>query len=271
MVVLLAPAPGLVTQTNVTVSGRVTDDQSGVALLEVRTDAGPFAAVAVAADGTFHFDTALALDGSADGMHTVRLRAADKAGNVAPEQAVTFSLKTVFTPDDPPPVDMTVSTTVGASTQFLYTGSNPVQTGVAPGTISMVRAAVVRGRVTDRAGQPLADVTVSVLGHPEYGQTHSRSDGMFDLAVNGGGMLTLNYVRAGFLPVQRQADVPWQDYTWLPDVVLIPLDVQVTTIDLNAAIPMQAVSHGASSGSILPNTAETVSTSRRCSGPIRGH
>src|SRR5262249_21397686 len=216
-----------------TVSGRVTDDLSGVALLEARTDAGPFAAVAVAADGTFNFDTTLPLDGSADGAHTVRLRAADKAGNVTPEQAVTFPLKTVFTPDDPPPVDMTVSTTVGASTQFLYTGNNPVQTGVAPGTIEMVRAAVVRGRVTDRTGQPLADVTVSVLGHAEYGQTHSRADGMFDMAVNGGGMLTLTYTRTGFLPVQRLIDVPWQDYAWLPDAGLIPLDTQVTTIDLN--------------------------------------
>jgi hypothetical protein len=236
---LLTPVPDLVTQTNVTVSGSVTDDLSGVALLEARTDTGPFAAVNVTPDGTFHFDTILALDGSADGMHTVRLRAADKAGNVAPEQAVSFSLKTTFTPNDPPPVDMTVSTTVGASTQFLYTGSNPVQTGVAPGTIEMVRAAVVRGRVTDRAGQPLGDVTVTVLGHPEYGQTRSRTDGMFDLAVNGGGLLTLNYARTGFLPVQRSVDVPWQDYASVPDVVLIPLDSQVTAVDPTLSTPIQ--------------------------------
>ena len=33
--------------------------------------------------------------------------------------------------------------------------------------------------------------------------------------------------------------MPWQDYAWLPDVVLIPLDSQVTTIDLTAGTPIQ--------------------------------
>lgn len=39
-------------------------------------------------------------------------------------------------PPDPetvaPPIDPTVATTTYAATEFLYTGSNPIQTGVAP-------------------------------------------------------------------------------------------------------------------------------------------
>ncbi|HQT98589.1 MAG TPA: hypothetical protein PK416_12070, partial [Thermodesulfobacteriota bacterium] len=34
-----------------------------------------------------------------------------------------------------PPVDPTVATTVHASTQFLYTGATPIQTGVSAGNL----------------------------------------------------------------------------------------------------------------------------------------
>ncbi len=80
---------------------------------------------------------------------------------------------------------------------------------------------------------PLSGVTITILNHPEFGQTLSRTDGMFDMAVNGGGRLTINYARSGYLQAQRQVNVPWQDYIWAPDVVLIQLDPQVTPINLS--------------------------------------
>jgi hypothetical protein len=51
--------------------------------------------------------------------------------------------------------------------------------------------------------------------------------------------LIVNYAKAGFLDDQRQVNVPWQDYTWLPDVMLIPEDKQVTDVNLNASTPIQ--------------------------------
>ena len=139
-----------------------------------------------------------------------------------------------------PPVDPTVATTTFAATQFLYSGSNPIQTGVAPGTIEARRAAVLRGKVLDKNNAPLPAVVITVLNHPEFGQTLSRADGMFDLAVNGGGYLTLNYQRSGYLPAQRQVNVPWQDFVVLDDAILIPKDAKVTTIDLSNTTTMQA-------------------------------
>ena len=97
-------------------------------------------------------------------------------------------------PPDPstvaPPVDTSVATTIGSSTTFLYSGTNPIQTGVAPKTILPTRAAVLRGKVLDKTNAPLPGVIITVLNHPEFGQTLSRADGMFDMAVNGGGPLT---------------------------------------------------------------------------------
>ena len=139
-------------------------------------------------------------------------------------------------PPDPvtvaPPVAQGVATTIGAATEFLYTGANPIQTGVAPGTIEPRRAAVIRGKVLDRSNAPLSDVKITILNHPEFGQTVSRLDGMFDVAVNGGGTLTVSYEKTGFLPAQRQVNVPWQDYVVVEDVVLIRPDAKVTAIDL---------------------------------------
>ena len=146
-------------------------------------------------------------------------------------------------PPDPetvaPPVDAGGVTTIDAATAFLYSGPNPIQTGVTPGTFEAKRTAVIRGRVRDTDAAPLAAVTISILAHPEFGTTLSRADGMFDLVVNGGGPLTIDYRKAGRLPAQRQIAVPVQDYVRAPDVMLIPLDPQVTMVDLAGGAAMQ--------------------------------
>jgi RHS repeat-associated protein len=153
---------------------------------------------------------------------------------------LVVSLGPSYIPPDPvtmaPPLDPTVVTSLSDATSFLYSGSNPIQTGVAPGTIDSKRAAVLKGRVLDRNDNPLYGVTISILNHPEFGQTLSRMDGMFDLAVNGGGLLTVNYNLQGYLNAQRQVQAPWDDYAWLPDVVLINSDPQVTVINFSEPI-----------------------------------
>jgi len=52
------------------------------------------------------------------------------------------------------------------------------------------------------------------------------------LAVNGGGVITLNFQKSGYLPSQRQQNVPWQNYALMEDVVLIQQDSKVTALDL---------------------------------------
>lgn len=122
---------------------------------------------------------------------------------------------------------------------FIYTGSSPIQNGVVEGTIDRKRVAVLRGRVLNRNSAPLPGVFIEVVGHPEFGQTQSREDGMFDMVVNGGGVLNVNYRKAGFLPVQRKVDAPWQDYVTLPDIIMLQPDPQVASIDLSANTPIQ--------------------------------
>jgi RHS repeat-associated protein len=146
-------------------------------------------------------------------------------------------------PPDPstvaPEVDPTVSTSLFASTQFLYTGADPIQTGVSPGTIQSKRVAVLRGLVISRDGTPLDGVTISIADHPEYGQTLSREDGMFDLAVNGGGMLTVAYAKDGYLTARRSLHIPWRNFVHVPDVALIARDANSTVVNLASTAPVQ--------------------------------
>jgi RHS repeat-associated protein len=175
------------------------------------------------------------------------------AGGFSPGSANTAELYTPsgIQPLPPNPEDVAspllsggVITPLAQATAFLYTGNNPIQVGVAPGTIEAKRAAVLRGQVKTREGSPLPGVTITLLQHPEFGSTLSRADGMFDLAVNGGGLLTVQYQKEGFLPSQRQVQVPWQDYARLPEVVLLPLDSRVTAIALNGSSTEVQVAQG---------------------------
>ncbi len=146
-------------------------------------------------------------------------------------------------PPDPstvaPPIDRTVATTVAASTQFLYSGDNLIQTGVVNGTINPIHAGVIRGKVLQEGGAALSGVTITILGHQEFGRTLSRTDGMFDMTVNGGGLLTVSYQKDGYLSLQRQINVPWNDFAIVDDVIMIPVDPQVTSVDFAGSSQMQ--------------------------------
>ena len=107
------------------------------------------------------------------------------------------------------------------SVEFLYTGHNPIQTGVNADDIVAKRIAVVRGKVLNKDNTPLSGVKITIKNHQKFGQTLSRSDGWFDLAINGGGYVTINYTKEGYLPVQRQMNTPWRSFVISEDVVMI--------------------------------------------------
>jgi YD repeat-containing protein len=128
-------------------------------------------------------------------------------------------------------IDPTVVTDIAASTAFLYGGSNPIQRGAQPGAVDPFRVAVLRGSVHDRSAQPISGVAVKVVGRLDLGSTSTRADGMFDLAANGGGLVTVQFDKSGYLAAQRQVRARWRDYAWLPDVVLVPVDGAATVVD----------------------------------------
>ncbi|MGO4546233.1 S-layer homology domain-containing protein [Paenibacillus sp. 2TAB23] len=138
------------------------------------------------------------------------------------------------------PLSTTSIPSFTSMTEFLYTGNQPIQTGVAPGAIDEQLSAVLRGKVLDKSGGLLSGVKITLLDHSEWGQTLSRADGMFDMAVNGGGNVTVQYEKSGYMTVQRKWNVISGDYAALSDVVMTAYDTQVTVVDLMDAEQVQS-------------------------------
>ncbi|MCE7870860.1 hypothetical protein DYH09_10825, partial [bacterium CPR1] len=95
---------------------------------------------------------------------------------------------------------------------------------------------MVRGRVLDTDGQPLGGATVEVLNAPQYGSTLSQATGEYDLALSGGGAVTLRFSLSGRLPAQRTVNTPFNNYAFAEDVVLVPRVSQSTVVNLNSGL-----------------------------------
>ncbi len=222
----------------VSVTGAAGSAEPGVQVVVTNLRTAATVTVVAGSDGSFSA-TVAGLVGD-----QMAVTARDAAGNTsAPRTAEVVSAHSDVPPPDPttiaPALDPTVATDLASATAFLYTGQTPIQTGVASRTIEPRRVAILRGRVTARDGSALSGVVITAAGHPEYGRTLSRADGAFDLAVNGGGRVTVRYDKPGYLPAQRHLQAPWRDYAWLPEVVLVPLDPQLTTVTFGASATMQ--------------------------------
>ena len=164
------------------ISASLIEELSGIdpASLFLQIDGQNYAESATITQNSLSITPTTAL---APGYHRVSLQIRDRAGNVSPLSATAFTIDPAMPtlPPDPatvaPRLDGTIVTDLGSATAFLYTGENPIQTGVAQGAIEPVRAAALRGRVLCRDGKSLPGVNISILGHPEFGQTITRQDG----------------------------------------------------------------------------------------------
>jgi RHS repeat-associated protein len=133
-----------------------------------------------------------------------------------------------------PALDRSVATTVWESAQFLFTGKDPVQQGTSAKKFSRKRIALLHGKAIDHAGEPLGGVRVAIASHPEWGYTSTRPDGAFDMAVEGGSQLLVQFSRDGYLSSERGVQVAWQSYEALPEVGLIEAGKTSTPITANA-------------------------------------
>ncbi|WP_067560891.1 RHS repeat-associated core domain-containing protein [Halofilum ochraceum] len=211
-----------------TVTGAAGSVEPDAALVITNERTG--ARVTVIADAEGAFSATLA----AEPGDTFSVTARDAAGNTSDSTEVTSG------PDAPPdPVDIAPPLPAKGTpplveqVSFLYEGTEPIQQGVAPDTIDPERVSVLRGKVRDRQGQAIPNVDITILDRPEFGHTATQADGGFDMAVNGGGHLTVEYQKDGYLRVQRTLRTEWNGWYHADDVVMIELDDKVTSIDLS--------------------------------------
>lgn len=78
----------------------------------------------------------------------------------------------------------------------------------------------MRGRVLSQQGLGIIGVRVSVDRHPRLGFTLTRQGGWFDILVNGGGAVTLQFQRNPYRPEMRTVWAAWNRIVVLDSVVL---------------------------------------------------
>jgi len=117
---------------------------------------------------------------------------------------------------------------------FLLAGDNPVQVGAQPEALEPERSILISGLVRDGSGQPLSGVKVSVVGAPQLGHTLSRADGRYDLLVNGGAQVILDFKKSGYSYANRSAETLSLASLNLEDVWLVKKDDKVTVVSLAA-------------------------------------
>ncbi|KAI1299285.1 Teneurin-m [Halotydeus destructor] len=87
------------------------------------------------------------------------------------------------------------------------------------------RVSVIRGQVVTPDGNGLTGIRISVATDPQFGFTLTRPDGWFDILVNGGSMITLQFQRSPFHPIKRTIMVPWNEII----VIQVPITMSATS------------------------------------------
>ncbi|MCC7075750.1 MAG: PKD domain-containing protein, partial [Acidimicrobiia bacterium] len=171
---------------------------------------------------------------TATGVFSAVVTARDRAGATATATVeVTVGAAPVLGEQvrDPGVVSNVASIAAG-----LYEGDAPVQTGVDVDMLDPADVAIARGQVLDQAGNPLSGARVSVRDQDGFGETYSRADGWWDMAVTAGQRLTFDVAKAGFVAAQRSMEPRAGRFEIADATVLVPYDTAVTDIDFDAPI-----------------------------------
>jgi hypothetical protein len=92
---------------------------------------------------------------------------------------------------------------------------------------------ILLGHVRTRDGVGVPGMRISVLHHPEWGETTSQADGLYALAV-AAGRHTLELRASAFIPLQRLVTAPARNFAYLPDTAVLRRDEKATTLSMGA-------------------------------------
>ena len=82
------------------------------------------------------------------------------------------------------------------------------------------QVSVIRGQVLFKNGQPLIGVKVTSPSNPNYGYTLTRTNGIFDLMVNGGGSIVLEFSRNRLKTRLVTVNAIWNQFLYIDPVIM---------------------------------------------------
>ncbi|MBN1841374.1 MAG: hypothetical protein JW883_03705 [Deltaproteobacteria bacterium] len=164
---------------------------------------------------------------------------------VSPEHTTTYTI-TVTGPTGSASAQATVSVTGNPEPQPEGSFGEQYEDLVPPDatveSYDAKRFSVITGLVQDLAGSRIADVSVTIHDHPEYGSVVTDADGRFSIPVEGGATITVVYQNDGLLAAQRKVYVPWNDIAIAETVVMVTQDPAGTTVTFDGN-PDTVVTH----------------------------
>jgi RHS repeat-associated protein len=92
------------------------------------------------------------------------------------------------------------------------------------------RFSIITGLVHGIDDTPISDVSITILGHPEYGTALTDVGGRFSIPVEGGATMTVVYEKEGLITAQRKVCVPWNDIAIAKTIQMIGEDPISTTV-----------------------------------------
>ncbi|UCG11003.1 MAG: hypothetical protein JSU72_10540, partial [Deltaproteobacteria bacterium] len=110
------------------------------------------------------------------------------------------------------------------------------------GSYEPKRFALITGLVRDQNDLPIADVSVSIHEHSEYGSALTDAEGRFSIPVEGGAIITVMYEKEGLLTSHRKVEVPWNDIAIAETIQMIPQDPASTTLSFDGN-PATVITH----------------------------
>jgi RHS repeat-associated protein len=132
-----------------------------------------------------------------------------------------------------PPAATSTSFYDGVS--FLFQGDCKTQQDVTAAAFTRQAIAVLRGRVVDDSGKPLAEVAISAPQQTAWGTTTSAADGSYSFAVQGGAKDVLRFELKGHIASQRGIFVGWNRVAMVDDVALIKPSQKISAVDLSGS------------------------------------
>jgi len=104
------------------------------------------------------------------------------------------------------------------------------------------RFSLITGLVQALDESAIADVSIAIHGHPEYGTCFTDGDGRFSIPVEGGKTVTIVYQKDGLITAQRKVYVPWNDIAIAKTIQMIAEDPVSTTVTFDGN-PEKIVTH----------------------------
>ncbi|MCF8025900.1 MAG: tandem-95 repeat protein [Desulfobacteraceae bacterium] len=107
------------------------------------------------------------------------------------------------------------------------------------------RFVVITGKVADESGNPIPEVNVEIIDHPEYGSAATDASGRFSIPAEGGSLVVLSYKKDDYLTAHRKVEAPVMDVIPVAPVTLVTRDPESTFVDFNGD-PDTVITHQSS-------------------------